>query len=117
MSRYVVYRYLGIFDVLPAPLCPVRARPALSSARPPRFVLCARVPRAVLPLNVLRASTMSCAREFRERSSLLLLWARGIGGLAARTLVPLVFFFASRPANTRRPARYASNAGVSLCRI
>lgn len=35
---------------------------------------------------------LSCAREFRERSSLLLLWARGIGGLAARTLVPLVFF-------------------------
>ena len=24
ISRYVVYRYLGIFDVLPAPLCPVR---------------------------------------------------------------------------------------------
>ena len=36
---------------------------------------------------------LSCAREFRERSSLLLLWARGIGGLAARTLVPLGFFF------------------------
>ena len=61
---------------------------------------------------------LSCAREFRERSSLLLLWARGIGGLAARTLVPLGFFF---PRPVRRilaaPARYASNAGVSLCRI
>ena len=55
ISRYVVYRYLGIFDVLPAPRCPVRARPSLSCARPPRFVLCSRVPRAILPRFVLHS--------------------------------------------------------------
>ena len=69
ISRYVVYRYLGIFDVQFA-LTPVSAfsflslllftftlflffvfiLSFLSCARPPHFVLCSRVPRAILPL-------------------------------------------------------------------
>lgn len=71
----------------PSPRCPARVHD----------VLCARVPRAVLSPPSMGSQHRRISRSYPRSSR--------------------VFLPASRPANTRRPARYASNAGVSLCRI
>ena len=71
----------------PSPRCPARVH----------VVLCARVPRAVLSPPSVGSRHRRISRSYPRSSR--------------------VFLPASRPANTRRPARYASNAGVSLCRL